>query len=55
MNDPLHINFDPTFIEEAVFLLMKTKQEDKLYRCFCNEKDKIYQQDLSRDERDAAF
>ncbi len=55
MNDSLQINFDPTFIEEAVFLLMRTKQADNLYRDFCNEKEEIYQKDISRDERDNAF
>ena len=55
MNDSLQINFDPTFIEEAVFLLMRAKQGDKFYRDFCNEKEKIYQNDTSNDERDNAF
>src|SRR3989338_7975483 len=55
MDNALQINFDLTFIEEAVFLLMRTKQEDKLFRDFCNEKEEIYQKDVSGDERDRAF
>ena len=49
------INFDLTFIEEAVFLLMRDKQGDNLYRDFCDEKERIYQQDISNEERDKAF
>src|SRR3989338_28913 len=55
MDNSLQINFDLTFIEEAVFLLMRAKQEDKLFRDFCNEKEGIYQQDISNEERDKAF
>jgi len=55
MNNSLQIDFDSTFIEEAVFLLMRAKQEDKLFRDFCNEKEGIYQQDISNEERDKAF
>ena len=55
MDNSLQVNFDPTFIEEAVFLLMRTKQGDKLYRDFCNEKEEIYQENISSDERDNAF
>ncbi len=55
MDDSLQINFDSTFIEEAVFLLMRTKQGDNLYRDFCNEKEEIYQKGISGDERDNAF
>ncbi len=55
MNDSLQINFGSTFIEEAVFLLMRTRQGDKLYKDFCNEKEEIYQKDVSGDERDQAF
>src|SRR3989338_1153374 len=55
MDNSLQINFDLTFIEEAVFLSMRTKQGDKPYRDFCNEKEKIYQKDVSGDERDKAF
>ena len=55
MNNSLQIDFDPTFVEEAVFLLMRTKQGDKLYRNFCNEKEEIYQKAVSSDEREGAF
>lgn len=55
MNDPLQINFDPTFIEEAVFLLMRDGQGDNLFRDFCKEKEEIYQKDTAGDERDKAF
>jgi len=55
MNDSLQINFDSTFVEEAVFLLMRAAQGDKLFRDFCNEKDGIYQQDISNEDRDEAF
>jgi len=55
MGESVQIDFDPTFIEEAVFLSMKTKQEDKPYRDFCNKKEEIYQKDVSRDDRDEAF
>lgn len=55
MNDSPQINFDPTFIEEAVFLLMRIKQGDKLYKDFYNEKEEIYQKDISGDECDQAF
>ena len=34
---------------------MRAKQEDKLFRDFCNEKEGIYQQDISNEERDKAF
>ena len=55
MNDSLRINFDPAFIEETVFLLMRAKQGDALYRDFCTQKEEIYQKDVSGDERDNAF
>ena len=55
MKNFLQINFDPTFIEETVFLLIRTKQGDNLYKNFFDEKDTIYQQDTSGDERDNAF
>lgn len=55
MNGSLQINLDPTFIEEAVFLLMRDKQGDGLYRDFCNEKEEIYRKNISGDERDNAF
>lgn len=55
MNDSLQIDFDSTFVEEAVFLLMRAKQAGELYRDFCNEKEEIYQKDVSGDERDKAF
>lgn len=55
MNNSFQIDFDSTFIEEAIFLFMRTKQGDKLYRDFCNEKEEIYQKDTSNNERDNAF
>lgn len=55
MDDSLQINFDSTFIEEAVFLSMRTRQADKRYRDFCSEKEDIYQKIVSGDERDKAF
>lgn len=55
MNDPLQINFDPAFIEETVFLLMRDKPGDSLYRDFCKEKEEIYRDDIPSDERDSAF
>lgn len=48
-------DFDSTFIEEAVFLLMRSKQAEELYRDFCNEKEGIYQKTISTNERDNAF
>ncbi len=50
-----HIDFDSTFIEEAVFLLMRAKQGDKLYKDFCDGKEEIYQKAISVDEREGAF
>ena len=55
MDNFLQINFDSPFIEEAVFLLMRAKQGDEIYRDFCNEKEEIYQKITSNDERDDAF
>jgi hypothetical protein len=55
MNDSPPINFDSTFIEEAIFLLMRTQEGDKRYKDFCREKEEIYQNYLSSDERDNAF
>lgn len=55
MHDPLPINFDPAFVEEAVFLLMRTQPGDSLYRDFCDEKEKIYQKTVPADEREGAF
>ncbi|OGX31052.1 MAG: hypothetical protein A2787_01260 [Omnitrophica WOR_2 bacterium RIFCSPHIGHO2_01_FULL_48_9] len=55
MNDPLQINFDQTFVEETVFLLMKDRPEDKFFKDFYNEKEIIYQRSVSADERERAF
>jgi len=55
MNNSLQINFDSTFIEEAVFLLMRAKQGDVFFTGFYNEKEEIYQKATSNEEREDAF
>ena len=55
MKDFFQIDFDSTFIEEAVFLFMRTKQGEKFFQDFYNEKEEIYQRSISGNERDKAF
>lgn len=55
MKNSLQINFDSSFIEEAVFLLLRSNQRGNLYAEFCNEKDDIYRDDMPREEQEIAF
>lgn len=55
MNDFPQIYLDPAFVEEAVFLLLRTQRGSGLYNDFCREKEEIYQGGAAGEERDKAF